>query len=363
VVIPVLIETERADKTLFRQVVGSILGHTLVIAAALAILTAGVAIAIGYTGTTSRALLVGLTGAMAVQVLAGSVRAFFVGLFNARGHFRVHPVASGIGVGLTFAVLALGRGALGVRVIPLAMCIGEIVAIGILASLASTGLGLGRIGPNLSRPEPVRRVLRLVRFETAGQLITRANPLVDQLMAGLCGVVGGGTLLKYANDVASLPTSVVQATFLPIFLTRVSEQAKATELFGATLRRSVLAVVGILGGLSLALALFRLPVCRLVFLHGEMDEAGVATIAEVLPYGLVGVAPFGALLVLARAHVAQQNTRIMPSMGLLNSALNAGLNLALLRVLGLRGLALSTSLTYVVVAIVFWYRLPKALRT
>ncbi len=93
-----------------------------------------------------------------------------------------------------------------------------------------------------------------------------------------------------------------------------------------------------------------------------MDRAGVARIAGILPWALVGAAPFGALLVLARAHVALQNSRIMPSMGLLNSVLNASLNAALVGALGLGGLALATSLTYAIVAVVFWVRLPRAAR-
>jgi putative peptidoglycan lipid II flippase len=75
--------------------------------------------------------------------------------------------------------------------------------------------------------------------------------------------------------------------------------------------------------------------------------------AHLLPYHLVGLAPFGALLVLARAHVALQNSRIMLGMGVLNALLNVGLNVALLPYLGLEGIALSTSATYAVVAVVF----------
>jgi putative peptidoglycan lipid II flippase len=94
-----------------------------------------------------------------------------------------------------------------------------------------------------------------------------------------------------------------------------------------------------------------------------MDEAGADRIAAILPWALIGVVPFGVLLVLARAHVALQNSRIMPSMGILNSALNAGLNFAFVSWLGLSGIALSTSLTYVVIAVVFWLRLPSRVRT
>jgi putative peptidoglycan lipid II flippase len=77
---------------------------------------------------------------------------------------------------------------------------------------------------------------------------------------------------------------------------------------------------------------------------------------HLLPYHLVGLAPFGALLVLARAHVAVQNSRIMLSMGVLNALLNAGLNVAFLPWLGLEGIALSTSCTYALVAVVFAVR-------
>ena len=85
--------------------------------------------------------------------------------------------------------------------------------------------------------------------------------------------------------------------------------------------------------------------------------------ARLLPYHLVGLMPFGALLVLARAHVAVQNSRIMISMGLLNAALNAGLNVAFLPWLGLEGIALSTSCTYAVVAVVFAVRFRARLAT
>jgi peptidoglycan biosynthesis protein MviN/MurJ (putative lipid II flippase) len=66
--------------------------------------------------------------------------------------------------------------------------------------------------------------------------------------------------------------------------------------------------------------------------------------------------------VLARAHVALQNSRIMPSMGVLNSVLNATFNGLFVGALGLSGIAFSTSVTYVVVAAVFWFRLPRNAR-
>ena len=58
--------------------------------------------------------------------------------------------------------------------------------------------------PTRDAPPPVR----LAASEVGGGAVTRINPVVDQLMAGITAVVGGGTILRYAGDVALLPTSV-----------------------------------------------------------------------------------------------------------------------------------------------------------
>jgi putative peptidoglycan lipid II flippase len=354
-VVPVLIEVHAREPGRFGAVAGSLLGHTLAAGLLLAVVLGSLAV-----GVASRFGLpvyaTHLIALMAFGLVATGVRAFYVGVLNARGVFHAHPVASGVGMGISLALLFGQRASLDVRMVPVAVLAGELVAIGILAFISTRALGV-RLVPNLTRPEPVVRIFRLVRLEALGQLVTRINPLMDQLMAGMAGVVGGGTLLRYAGDVASLPTSLLQATLLPVFLTRVAREADNPRELLATTQRTLLSVVALLLALSGIFAALRGPICRALFLHGAMDAGGVDAMAAILPWALLGVAPFGALLVLARAHVARQNSRIMPSMGILNSALNAGLNLLFVRWLGLPGIALSTSVTYLVVAVVFWVRL------
>jgi putative peptidoglycan lipid II flippase len=359
-VVPVLIEVESREPSRFPEIAGALLGHTLAIGCALASAMGALAAVVALIVSRERGLALELVAAMSLGIVAASVRAFYVGLLNARGVFHAHPIGSGLGMAVTWAVLYGGR-SLGVRVVPLGLLAGETVAVVILASLARRALG-ARLVPSLSRPEPVRRIFSLVRLEVAGSLITRINPVIDQLMAGLAGVIGGGTLLRYAGDVASLPTSILQAVLFPVLLTRLAREAGRPAEFLATTRRTLLVVVALLAGFSAIFAAFRMPLCTLLFLHGEMDRAGVTRIAGILPWALAGAAPFGALLVLARAHVAQQNSRIMPGMGVLNSACNALFNAIFVGFFGLSGIALSTSVTYLVVAVVFWVRLPRAVR-
>jgi putative peptidoglycan lipid II flippase len=92
-----------------------------------------------------------------------------------------------------------------------------------------------------------------------------------------------------------------------------------------------------------------------------MDAEAVDSMAAVLPWAVVGSIPFGALLVLARAHVALQNTRIMLPLGVLNASLNVVFDLVLVRIAGLRGIAFATSLVHLVIAVVFWHAMRRRL--
>lgn len=358
--IPVLSEVQARDRGEHARTIRALFGYTLVGGAVLGL--AGGAITLGwfawrYEGQvfTDAAWLI---PPFAVYLMALAVRALFVGVMNQRGRYTVHPVASGVGIAAALTVVAVGRGALGIRVLPLAWLLQEILAAVIAGTIASMDLE-ARLAPTLARSETLERFFRLALSEVVGGAITRLNPVVDQAIAGLSSVVGGGTLLRYAFDVASLPNSAAQATVFPPLLSHLSEHAagKHWDAFEQTVHRALAGVCGVLLAMCALLFAFRRPVLRLVFLHGAMDAAGVDGMSEVLPYALAGVAPFGALLVLARAHVALQNSRIMISMGISNAALNAVLDVALFPWLGLRGIALSTSLMQAAIAGVFWVRL------
>jgi putative peptidoglycan lipid II flippase len=363
-VVPVLAEVKLADPKLAPVVRGSLLAHALLFGGALAVLIGAVAagwFTLRFTGP-ARAAALWMVVPFSLYLVALSVKTFFASMLTAEHVFVPPPVAAAFGAVVTLGVIAIGRGTLAVTAIPCGALAGELAAAWVLA--ASTRAAGIAIRPTFARPEPVRRIARLVAAEVGGSAVTRVNPVVDQLMAVMAGVVGGGTLLKLTGDVATVPTSLLQATLLPVLLTHLSDDFAAghTRELRAKVRRAVASVMAILAAASVLLWLVGRPLLHFVFGHGAMDWLGVERMVRLLPYQLVGLAPFGALLVLARAHVAVQNSRIMLTMGLLNAALNAGLNVAFLPWLGLEGIALSTSCTYGVVAVVFAVRFHLRLR-
>jgi putative peptidoglycan lipid II flippase len=363
-VVPVLAELKLTDPKLVPVVRGSLLAHTLLFGGGLAVLIGGVAAA-WFTARFSgpaRATALWMVVPFSLYLVALAVKTFFASMLTAEHRFVPLPVAAAFGAVITLGVIGLGRGVLSVTAVPCGSLAGELAAAWVLA--ASTRAAGIAVRPTFARPEPVRRIARLVASEVGGSAVTRVNPVVDQLMATMAGVVGGGTLLKLSGDVATVPTSLLQASLLPVLLTHLSDDfaaGHAREL-RAKVRRALASVMAILAAASVILWLVRRPLLHAVFGHGAMDWLGVERMVHLLPYHLVGLAPFGALLVLARAHVAVQNSRIMLSMGLLNAVLNAVLNVLFLPWLGLEGIALSTSCTYAVVALVFAVRFRTRLR-
>ena len=365
-IVPILTDLRvHGQHALAARVRGSLLGHTLVLGGALSAIIGMLAVgsfAMRYDGA-ELALAAKMVPVFCLYLVALSVRTFFVAVLNAEHKYLAHPMAGAASVVTTLSIIAGFHHTIGIVVVPTAALAGELVSIAILSHLVRVGMGL-HCPLTLERPEPVRRFAKLAISEAGGGALTRVNPVVDQLLAGLAGVIGGGTLLRYSGDVSSVLCSLLQASLLPVLLSVLSYEATriGQVRFRATVQRALFWSCGLLAAASLLVYAVRGPLLRAIFLRGEMDAAGVDRMIDILPYHLVGVAPFGALLVLARAHVALKNSRIMISMGILNASLNVVFDVLFVQAIGLRGIALSTSLTHLVVAVVFWFRLEAALR-
>lgn len=362
--IPILAEERLRRPAGLPRLRGTILAHTWAIGAVLALLVGALALAwfrFRYADAAF-ASAAKMAPPFCALLVAMSTRTFFSTLCVVERQFFIQPIASFCGMLANIGILAATHSSIGITFVPVASLVGEILATSVLALFAIKSLGL-EVELCFDRPEPLFAIARLASSEVGGGAVTRVNPLVDQLMAGLTGVVGGITLLRLSNDVATIPTSIVQAALLPVLISHLAEDFARRDL--VTLRRTVVralaSVTAILLVAAVVLFAVRGPLLRLIFLHGEMDAAGVERMARLFPYHLVGLAPFGALLVLARAHVATKNGKIMLSMGIINAATNVIGNVILMRFLDLEGIALSTSLVQMVIAVVFWFRFEARL--
>ncbi len=362
-IIPLVTELHRDAPTDVTDFACALLGRTLVLAlGTLVVLWAVGGLALHRFAPSlaaPEALLLGFS----LLAFLTAYRACVCGFMNARGWFVVPPFVTGVGSAFAIAAIFFTKARYGIHVVPWAFASGE--ALALLLALSEWHRRERRwIVPTLDEHGLVARFSALAGREAIGATITRINPVIDQVMATSSRVIGGGTLLKYAVDLASVPGSVLQAVFFTPLLTKLSLQAARREYvaFSNTLRQGLIVATLTSGILAVGLCAWRQPICRVLFLRGAMDSAAVAEIARVVPYAAIGAIPFAWLLVLARANVALQNRQIMIPLGILNATSNVVFNILFLRLLDLRGLALATTCVHALVAACMWLALQLRLR-
>lgn len=360
--VPILAEQRLSDGAGVPRLLGSVLAHAWAIGTGISLLVGGLALAwfaARYDGPRF-ATAATMVAPFSLYLVALCTRTFFATVLVAEGRYVPQPIASAVSMGLNLTVLATLHDRIGITIVPVAALVGETASALLLGWFTTRIVGV-RIELTFERPAALRELARLVASEVGGGAVTRVNPIVDQIMASMTGIVGGGTLLRLSGDVSSVPTGLVSAALLPVLLARLADDHARRDLvtFRQNVVQSLAWVMAVLGACAVALHAARVPLLTLVFLRGEMDAEGVKRMADLLPYHLVGLAPFGALLVLVRAHVALKNSRIMIVVGVFNAGCNAIFNVVLMNVMGLEGLALSTSLVQIAVAVVLWQRLES----
>ncbi len=362
-IIPVVAELHRQSPSEVSGFARALLARTLLV-------SAGILVALWAVGLVSLHLFAPsfpsphwLLLGFSLFAFLTAYRACLCGFLNARGWFGTPPLVTGVGTTVAIGLIFVGKDRFGIHVVPWAFAFGEACAL--LLALADWHRRESEwIIPRLDEHALVSRFSALAGREAIGSTITRVNPIIDQVMAASSKLSGGGTILKYALDLASIPGSVLQAVFFTPLLAKLSAQAARKDFtqFARTLRQGLVVATVSAGVLAAALCAWREPLCRALFLHGAMDSGAVAEMARVLPYGAIGAVPFAWLLVLARANVALQNQRIMIPLGILNAASNVGFNFLFLPLLGLRGLALGTTCVHTLVALGMFVALRARLR-
>lgn len=201
----------------------------------------------------------------------------------------------------------------------------------------------------LPRWEPgVGRVLAGMAPMTFGIAVFQINVLVDNAVAEAF-VPGDGAVsaLYFANRLFNFPIALIgiaiaQAAF-PEFAEAFAK-GKREEL-SSSLAKSFRMVLVLAIPASVGLGVLSAPIIRMIFEHGSFTPAMTARSAAVLAFYGIGTWAACSQHVLTRAFFAARDPKTPAVVGACTVALNAALNLVLVRFLAEAGLALATSVT------------------
>ncbi|PIQ82455.1 MAG: murein biosynthesis integral membrane protein MurJ [Candidatus Omnitrophica bacterium CG11_big_fil_rev_8_21_14_0_20_64_10] len=267
------------------------------------------------------------------------------------------------GMGLLHSVRRFTAPALGPPLLNLSMMAGIFLwqpdAVGLSIGVLAGGLlqiavqlpALTRAGVNL-RPSlqghpALREIGRLLFPRAAGSAVYQLSVLIDTIFASFAGWVGAGGVaaLYFANRFLQLPLGLFSVSFSQAALPALSEQialgdrAGARRTLGLTLRSTLFISVPSAVGLFL----FAGPIVTTLLQHGAFSAEASAMTASAMRWYGIGLIGLAAGKVLTTGlYAAGESWGPVRSAGWA-LALNAALNLLLVRSMGLAGLALATS--------------------
>jgi putative peptidoglycan lipid II flippase len=248
---------------------------------------------------------------------------------------RIEVYAGAIVAGTLVQVLYLLAALRGRGPFPLSLGLGDRNVVRVLALMLPVTLGLGLISVNLS---------------------------VDALFATLVSEQAPRAI-DAAFRIYLLPQGIFGVAVATVLFPTISRQAARADLDGmrTTIARGVRTIAFVLLPASAFLLVLAEPTVRLVFQRGEFDAASTALTSEALLFLAIGLAFNGTSLLLIRVFFALQLSWLPTKVTLLGVGLNAALDAALYRPLGVAGIPLATSISSGVTCLVLIALLERRL--
>jgi putative peptidoglycan lipid II flippase len=220
-----------------------------------------------------------------------------------------------------------------------------------------------RYQPLVSFRDPaVLEILRLMGPATIGLAAVQVNLFVNTYLA-TWQEQGAVTWMQYAFRLMYLPIGLFGVSVATASLPDISRQANVNDL--PSVRASVsrglrmmlmLNVPATVGLLVLAEAIVALIYERRMFVAYD-----TVSTAQALMYYAPGLLGYSAVKIASPTFYALRDARTPVTVSVLSVVANIGMSLALVRVLGFRGLALSTAIAAVLNAVVLLWLLRRRL--
>ncbi len=273
--------------------------------------------------------------------------AFAGGILNSVGRFAV-PAATPIFLNLSLigsalflvplvspSVMGLAIGVAIAGLIQLLIQIPPLIAAGLLPK------------PSLQADHPgVSKILKLMAPALFGVSVSQINLLLDTVLASLL-VSGSVSWLYYSDRLMELPLGVIAIAVSTVILPKLSREFAQDERNASQQTQSWAIWVVLVLGLpcAAALAVFGELILSTLFQYGAMTLTDIEASALSLMAYAAGLPAFMMIKVLAPHYFAHQDTKTPVKIGLIAMTANMGFNLILVWSLDHVGLALATSLS------------------
>ena len=193
-----------------------------------------------------------------------------------------------------------------------------------------------------------------------GTSVNQINTLVDRTLASKIAV-GGISALNYAHRLEGFITGIFVVSITTVTYPALSKKIaeKNIEDFKDYIIKSVSAVNIFVVPAAVGALIFAEPIVKLLFGRGAFDTEAVSLTSGALFYYSLGFVSIGLGSVLSRSFFAMQDTKTPVKNSAVGVILNIILNIILSRYMGLKGLALATSISATFTTILMFIALRR----
>lgn len=207
--------------------------------------------------------------------------------------------------------------------------------------------------------ESIKEILCLSGPIILSASVNQLNVLIDKSLAS--NVVGGISTMNYAHTVISIINDVVTAAFATALYPRLSAAyARGDEQkSNSYLQETLASLMSLLIPMTVGLLLCCKEIVQILFERGAFsDDAAQITSAVLFCYAL-GIPFVGIRQILIRFFYSRHDTRTPTRNAACAVCINIALNYPLMKIMGIRGLALATSISAVAADYLLWKSAKK----
>lgn len=208
----------------------------------------------------------------------------------------------------------------------------------------------------------IKKVLWLAGPILLGVAINDINAIVDKTLASQL-IEGSISALNYASRINTLVLTIfvtaITTVIFPI-MSREFNRGNKQEIVNI-IRYGVNLILIVTIPATIGMMVLATPIVEVIFLRGAFTQDNVTMTSIALIGYAVGLVGMSIRLIASRAYYAFQDSKTVMTNSAITVGMNIILNLVLMPLLGIGGLALATSISVTISTVVLFYGLKKQL--
>lgn len=210
------------------------------------------------------------------------------------------------------------------------------------------------------KDENIRNILILVVPVFLGSYINQINAVVNRTLASTLDS-GSITALNYANKLNMFAVGVIAVSISTIMYPRLSKLSSENNslLFKINLSKAINMIVIIMLPIMVIMTSFSTEIVKILFESGSFNSHDTYLTSTALYFYSIGILAYGLKELLAKSFYSLQDTKTPVKNATISVIINIILSIILVRIIGIGGLALSSSISAMVTAILLLVSLRK----